>query len=127
MQDHFSEHYEWDENGIPRRKKRVAGDGEQIHFPVTVMDHAASLFRPFFADGKPDYTSPHRKGFRFADTNDPGRIAANDAYEAMRERLSRKPQADARVPTLDELEQAAVTAYEERSTRMRDSWKTRHA
>jgi hypothetical protein len=40
----------------------------------------------------------------------------------MRVRLSRKPQEDEQ-RTLDQLEKAAVTAYNERSERMRNSWR----
>jgi hypothetical protein len=44
--------------------------------PVVHMDHAAYNFRTTFADGSTDFTSPHRKGFRFIDTNNPNRRAA---------------------------------------------------
>jgi hypothetical protein len=137
MHDHFSEYYEWDENGIPRRKKRVARDREHIHFPVTVMDAMQALgFHSTFSDGSRDFTSPHRPGYRFLDVNDEAKIAANDAYEARRERIhysSRQRQQDAnaddRAParTLDALRQAAEKAYEDRNARMRNAWKQRAA
>jgi hypothetical protein len=129
MRDHFSEHCEW-VNGIPRRKKRVARDGERFVFLTMTLDHSA--FCPFFADGSPDPTSPHKRGFRFLDVDDPAKLAADAAYEQMRERLSsawrkdkdrRDPICDARRPTLDELETAASAAYEARSERMRNAWK----
>lgn len=136
MHDHFSELYEWDENGIPRRKKRVARDREHIHFPVTVMDamQARAGFHPTFADGSPDFTNPHRKGFRFADVDDADRLAANEAYEQMRTRLSdawrnKGQQQDAdlddRTParTLDALQQDAATAYAERNKRLQNAWR----
>ena len=74
--NHFDELYEWDENGNKRRKKRVAGDRERITF-ATISDQAHG-FRQMFADGSPDFTSPHRKGFRFADVNDEAKIAAQN-------------------------------------------------
>jgi hypothetical protein len=137
MHDHFSEFYEWDENGIPRRKKRVARDREHIHFPVTVMDamQARANFHSTFADGSVDHTSPHRKGFRFADTSDADRLAANDAYEARREQVHyanrRRVQRDGNepppmsTPTLDALRIRADAEYEARSKRMAKAWRQR--
>ena len=136
MRDYFSENFEWDEHGNKRRKKRVLGDRERLHVPMQFMDHAAFGFRTHFADGSPDHTNPHRPGFRFLDVNDETQIAADAAYEEMRARLHyghRQRQQDGASdhgspqPTPDELEQAAVTAYEVRSERMRNAWKTRHA
>jgi hypothetical protein len=45
------------------------------------------MFHPFFSDGTPDLTSPHRPGFRMADTNDDARLAADEAYQKMREHM----------------------------------------
>jgi hypothetical protein len=129
MRDHFSENYEWGEDGKLRRRKRIARDGERITF-ATISDHAAFGFRETFADNSPDITDPHRPGFRFLDTNDTTRIAADHAYERMRSRLDyrhRQQDSGARTPTLDELEQAAVDAYRARSERLRTAWKTHHA
>jgi hypothetical protein len=139
MRDYFSELYEWDEDGNKRRKKRVARDREQIHFPVTVMDHSA--FRPTFSDGSPDHTSPHRPGYRFADTGDAARLAADEAYEARSRRMEtawqhRGEQHDAAASknlgrpkisqaTLDELRAAADAAWEDRSKRMSNAWRQR--
>jgi hypothetical protein len=129
MHDHFSDLYEWDENGNKRRKKRVARDREQINFSMTMMDHSAFGFHSTFSDGSPDYTSPHKPGHRFLDVNDEARLQADTAYEQMRERLHyktnrRRQQQDANEPpptstrTLDELRAAASAAYEARSKRM---------
>ena len=136
MIDHFSEHYEWDEDDKLRRK-RVARDREQIHFPVTVMDHSA--FRPTFSDGSPDHTSPHRPGYRFADTTDDARLA-DEAYEERRERMQnawrRKGDAQAddnrdaappRTRTLDEWRAKADQAWEDRNKRMANAWRNREA
>jgi hypothetical protein len=129
-----------DRHGRRRRLRpgEVPADGETIHMPVTVMDAMQALggFLPTFADGSPDHTSPHRPGYRFLDVNDEAKIAANDAYEARRERIhysSRQRQQDAnaddRAParTLDALRQAAEKAYEDRNARMRNAWKQRAA
>jgi hypothetical protein len=95
-------------------------------------------FHQKFADGTTDHTSPHRKGFRFADTDDADRLAADEAYEQMRTRLSdawrRKHDAKAeanrdgtpvRTITLDQLRAKAEQAYEDRNARMRNAWKQR--
>jgi hypothetical protein len=137
MHDHFSELYEWDENGIPRKRKRVARDREQISFPMTAMDQAAFAFNPTFSDGTADHTSPFKPGYRFADSNDAARLAADEAYEQRRERMHyttnrRRQQQDANEPpptstrTLDELRESATAAYEARSKRMAGAWKNRH-
>jgi hypothetical protein len=100
------------------------------------------MFHSTFSDGSPDFTSPHRKGFRFADTDDADRLAADEAYEQMRTRLAdaykhrqqhggdvRKSSATGaaptRAPTLDALQQAAEKAYEDRNARMQNAWKHR--
>jgi hypothetical protein len=134
MHDHFSELYEWDEDGRKRRKKRVARDREQFHFPMTMMDHAAFGFSPHFFDGTPDHTSPHRPGYRFADTHDAARLAAEQAYRERSTRLQdawRKGRLDpvrdhaSRQLTLDELRAAADAAYREKCERLRNGWRNR--
>ena len=141
MHDHFSELYEWDEDDKLRRKKRVARDREQIHFPVTVMDAMQALgFHSTFADGSPDHTSPHRPGYRFAHTTDAARLAADQAYEERRERIAnawrRKGDAQAddnrdaappRTRSLDELRAKADQAWEDRNKRMANAWRNREA
>jgi hypothetical protein len=96
------------------------------------------VFTKQFADGSPDFTSPFRPGFRFLDTNDANRIAANDAYEARRQamhyankRRRQQQQDDAgnRNPTasldLDQARAIADSAYQERSQRMANAWRNR--
>jgi hypothetical protein len=130
MHDHFSELFEWDEDGKRPRRKRVAQDREQIHFPMTVMDHAAFGLRETFSDGSPDFTDPHRPGFRF-DTKDSAKLAADASYREMVARLDyRHRQQDGasdhgsqRTLDADALERAAADAYEFRSERMRTAWK----
>lgn len=111
------------------RRKRMAADGERISF-ATISDKAPG-FRTHFSDGAPDLTSPHAPGFRFSDVDD---IAADQAYIERRTRMDYRRRVDARLdadrgsqqPTtllLDELEQAAVTAYDERSERLRTAWR----
>jgi hypothetical protein len=137
MHDYFSEHFEWDD-GIPRKRKRVARDREQIHFPVTVMDHAAFSFHQHFSDGSVDHTSPHRKGFRFLDTNDAAGKAADAAYAERSRRMETawrtrgngitEANRDGTPPptrTLDQLHALAEQAYEERNERMRNAWRQR--
>jgi hypothetical protein len=85
--DYFSDIFEWDANGNKRRK-RVLRPGDSFSFSMTMQDGAAGGFRPFFADGSPDHTSPHRPGFRFSDTNDPLRQKANEAYEDRKRRAA---------------------------------------
>jgi hypothetical protein len=133
MHDYFSELYEWDGN-VPRRKKRVLPDGTTVHFPY-LADHSAFGFHPYFADGSPDFTSPHRKGYRFADTNDEARIAANGAYEQMRTRLreawrrkgERLVETKEAPPTrtLDQLQAEAEHGWQQRRERMRNAWRRR--
>lgn len=133
MRDYFSELYEWDEDGNKRRK-RVPRDGERISFTMQMMDHAAFGFRPTFSDGTPDHTSPHRPGYRFADTNDAARIAADEAYEERRERMQNawrrkgdaqtddnRNSAPPRTRTLDEWRAAAEKAWEDRNKRMQNA------
>jgi hypothetical protein len=134
MPDHFSETYEWDENGLPRRKQRVLPDGAHVHFRY-LADDAAYGFQPTFSDGTPDFTSPPRKGFRFADTNDAAKLAAEEAYEQMRRRLSdayrRKgePAAANASPTptrtLDQLQALAEQAWKDRNKRVQNAWRHR--
>jgi hypothetical protein len=88
MHNHFEELCEWDTDGVPRKKKRVARNGDTISFPMTMMDHAAYGFTPSFADGTRDFTDPHRPGYRFADVNDAARIAADEAYRERNQRMS---------------------------------------
>jgi hypothetical protein len=134
MHDHFSElGYEWDGN-VPRKKKRVLPDGTTVYFPY-IADHAAYGFSPYFADGTPDYTSPHRPGYRFLDTDDAARAAADAAYAQMRSRLTdawrrkdERPAAAKEAPptrTLDELHALAEKAWDERNKRMQNAWRHR--
>jgi hypothetical protein len=132
MHDHFSELFEWDEDGKRPRRKRVAQDREQIHFPMTVMDDAAFGLRETFSDGSPDFTDPHRPGFRFLDTKDSAKLAADTSYWEMVARLDyRHRQQDgdsddgSRQRTLDELEAAAAASYAARSKRMAEAWRQR--
>jgi hypothetical protein len=133
MIDHFSEHYEWDENGLPRRKnKRVLPDGASYHFPY-IADASGFGFRSTFADGSVDHTNPHRKGYRFADTDDSARIIADESYEKRREQMHyanrRRVQRDGNepppmsTPTLDALRIRADAEYEARSKRMAEAWR----
>jgi hypothetical protein len=118
-----------------RRRRALQGevpaDGETVHFPQTFMDDEGC--RPYFSDGKPDDTSPHRPGYRFADIGDAAVLAASEAYERKRSMLSyasrrRRPEdvreddAPPRARTLDELRAAADAAYEDRKKRI--SWHT---
>jgi hypothetical protein len=143
MYDYFSEHYEWDGNVPRRKKKRVAADGERISFPMTMMDHRAYGFSPSFADGTPDYTDPHRPGYRLSDSDDPHRLAAEEAYATRNRRMasawrdskgdpqiaSHDPQQHSngapRTRTLDQLQRAADEAYEQRRIRMSNRWRNR--
>jgi hypothetical protein len=78
-------------------------------------------------------TSPHRPGYRFADNNDTARLAAEQAYEEQRTRLSdawRKDQgnaaADHAAPRrLDELRALAEAAYADKCQRLRNGWRNR--
>jgi hypothetical protein len=84
MHDHFSELFEYDEHGNKRRKQRMLPDGATMHVPMGFYDGG---FRQTFADGSPDFTSPHRKGFRFSDVDDEASIAADQAYEERSRRM----------------------------------------
>ena len=121
-----------------RRKLRpgeIPADGETVHIPVTLMDHAG--FHPYFSDGSPDHTSPFRPGFRFADTNDAARIAADEAYTERSRRMEtawqRKgkqehdeahDQRSVRAASLDELQAKAQQAWEDRNVRLSNAWRT---
>jgi hypothetical protein len=137
-----------DRYGCRRRGRagELPQDGETISIPVTLMDHAAYGFRPQFADGSVDYSNPHAPGFRFADSDDPDRLAAEEAYAERtrrldyrtrlaapakeesawlrRQALARRATAEAmgtgdtRQPTLDEVRARADAAYEARRQRM---------
>jgi hypothetical protein len=129
MHDHFHEHYEWDADGQLKKKKRVLPDGARMSVAMGFYDH--------FSDGSPDYTNPHAPGFRFSDTDDPARVAAQQAYDERNKRMAtawmRKgeppQQVDARdrAPrTLDELQHDAISAWESRNRRL-DYRNRRHA
>ena len=129
MEDHFNEHYEFDEHGVPRKKKRVVlPDGASMHVPMRFYD---GRFVDHFADGTTDLTSPHRKGFRFADTDD--RIAADAAYSERSRRIGsawRNKDDDAKAEdiervTLDQLEARAALAYSDRTARLQNAWRQR--
>ena len=122
---------------MPRKKRRALPDGASMRVQMQFMDGGS--FRRTFSDGSPDLTSPHRKGFRFADTNDADRLAARDAYAEMVKRKTdawrtRGQQQDAdesertprgvRAPTLDEARAAADAAYRECCERKRNAWRT---
>jgi hypothetical protein len=92
------------------------------------------MFHAKFSDGSPDHTSPHRKGYRFLDVDDAHRLAADEAYEARRQRLhytNRQRQQDAagstppRIVDTAQLRAKAEQAWEERNARMRNAWRTR--
>ena len=93
--------------------------------------HAAYGFFPTFSDGSLDSTSPHRPGFRFLDTKDSAKLAADASYREMVARLDyRHRQQDGasdhgsqRTLDADALKRAAADAYEARSERMRTAWK----
>jgi hypothetical protein len=136
MHDHFEEYYEWD-GAVPRKKKRIARDRERIPF-ATISDQAYG-FSPTFSDGTIDHTSPFKPGYRFADTNDAARLAADEAYEERRERMQNawRTKGDVkaednrdgtppRTRTLDELRAAADQAWEDRNKRMSNAWRNRH-
>jgi hypothetical protein len=69
-----------------RRRRARPGetpqDGERLSFSPLHMDHAGFGFDTTFADGSPDFTSPHKKGFRFADSDSPSRCAADEAMRS---------------------------------------------
>jgi hypothetical protein len=83
--DAFNRLFEWDERGVKRRR-HMARDRE--HITMQMQDGGASGFRPLFADGSPDHTSPNKPGFRFADTCDASKKAADDEYEKMKRRMA---------------------------------------
>lgn len=130
----FRDDYEMDEDGKLRKKKKVARDGEKISFHMQTMD-AACGFHRVFSDGSVDHTHWSRPGFRFADVSNTDRTAANDAYEAMRQRLNdgwrnkrvltpeKSDAAPRGTPTLDQLQADAQKAWEQRNERSRNAWK----
>jgi hypothetical protein len=83
-------------------------------------------FRSNFSDGSPDHTSPHRKGYRFADCD-----ARDESEAAYRERQRRLHNADHSQlhrdggPTLDESRAGASEAYEERRERLQSAHRSR--
>jgi len=128
------------------RKGEMLKDGERFLMPMAFMDAQAREvrdalaekygggFSPTFADGTPDHTSPHRPGYRFADTGDAARLVAEQAYRERCQDLhytSRRDQQDGirderhATPTLDELRQAADAAYREKCERSRNAWRNR--
>jgi hypothetical protein len=115
-----------------RRGDRLA-DGERLCVPY-LMDHAAYGFRQTFADGTPDYTNPHRPGYRFADIDDANRIAAAEAYEARRSRMQNawKNASDAADNDVSAQSTDAASAraradraYADRTIRYCNAWKNR--
>jgi hypothetical protein len=115
------------------RKGEVLADGERAIFPY-IADLAAFGFRPTFSDGTPDHTNPHRPGYRFADTNDEGRLATERAYRARSQRMQdgwkRKDQQQdekpvVRTQSLDELRRTAAEAYAARNARLQNAWRNR--
>jgi hypothetical protein len=134
----FRHDYELDEDGRLRKKKRVADDGQRYSFTMMMMDAARFGFTPTFADGTPDHTNPHRKGYRFSDTDDPDRADAEQAYRERNRRMetawrrkgeqqdeTRDHRAAPRTRTLDELRAAADQAYAQRNRRMQNAWRNR--
>ena len=127
----FRDDYELDEDGRLRKKKRVLPDQATMHVPMGFYDGG---FRPTFSDGSPDFTSPHRKGFRFADVNDEAKIAARIAYDERSRRMEtawqrKGEQQDAdehtplRTKSRDQARSAADAAYDERNERLRNAWR----
>ena len=122
--------FELDEQGNKRRK-RMLRDLEQISFPMTMAFKDAAGFHTHFSDGSPDHTSPHQKGFRFADVNDEAKIAADKAYAERSRRMEnawrlKDHAADptpVRTPSNDASQAKAQQAYDERSVRMRNAWR----
>jgi hypothetical protein len=112
-----------------RRGDRLA-DGERLFVPY-LMDHAAYGFRQTFADGTPDYTNPHRPGYRFADIDDANRIAAAEAYEARRTRMQnawrRNDATDVSTQRTDAASARAIAdrAYADRTKRMVSAYRNR--
>ena len=137
MHEHFDEHYEWDADGVLRKKKRVARQGDTIRFPMTAMDQANGFSRTF-SDGSVDHTSPHQPGYRFADVNDAARISSEEAYRARSARMAdawrHKGQqhdqtgdhrATPCTSDLDRLRALAEASYEARRVRMQNAWRNR--
>ena len=126
-----------DRFGRRRRARRgeVVADGETIHYGMQFID-AACDFNRIFSDGSFDHTHWSRPGFRFADVSDTDRATADDAYEAMRQRLNdgwrnkrvltpeKSDTAPPRTPTLDQLQADAQKAWEDRNQRSRNAWRT---
>ncbi len=127
-------------DGRRRRAKKgeTLQDGERFSTPMQFMDaqareladHLAAKYPPAIrvTDGC-GAAAGHRPGFCYDGTRADLRDAADAAYAERTARLSREDPAAARAPsaTLDELEQAAAAAYNERSERMRGAWRTHHA
>jgi hypothetical protein len=90
-------------------------------------------FHRRFSDGSVDHTSPHRKGSRFLDLNDQAKLAADEAYEQRRTRLSnawrdKGEQQDAADPVRTPSNTPARTvtaeqAYEERTKKRQTAWR----
>ena len=116
----------------PYRRGDCLADGERIRVPV-LMDHASWGFRSTFADGSADHTSPHRPGFRFADTNDADRLAAQQAYIERTARLengwrrSRDADDNAPIQCSDAAQARAVAdrVYEDRKVWLSNAWRNR--
>jgi hypothetical protein len=132
----WKDELEMDEHG-QLRKKRVVRDREKISFTMQMMDAANGRFVDHFADGTPDHTNPHRPGHRFLDTNDPAKLAAQEAYDARSRRMEtawrrkgeqhQQGNEENNKPTLDEARAASDAAYQARSERMRKGWKHKDA
>jgi hypothetical protein len=87
-----------------------------------------TYFKDTFADGSPDYTNPHQPGYRFADTNDSDRLAADRAYRERTQRLSdawRKSAAAADAPAQGADRAVADKAWLDKKERLQNSWKSR--
>jgi hypothetical protein len=125
------------------RKGEMLQDGERFIVPVTLMDAQARAVRDalaakyggfvdHFADGSVDHTSPHRPGYRFLDTNDPARVASEEAYRARSARMqdawkTNKGTKVEKQETLDQSRAAAAAAYEARNERLRNGWRRKDA
>src|SRR5262245_54907200 len=112
----------------PYRRGDRLEDGERLIVPNVFMDHAPYGFRPTFADGTPDHTSPHRPGYRFADIDDANRLAA-EAYEERRMRLEnawrKHVTDDAPAQRTDAASARAIAdrAYRDKCERLQNSWR----
>ena len=91
-------------------------------------------FHRNFADGTIDHTDPSRPGYRFLDTDDSLRLAADTAYEERCQRMAdawkhkgdppqRNQGSPQRAVSLDALHDQAERAYHERSERLRNAWR----